>query len=107
MFGYKLTDQAELDLVEIGAYIARDNEQAAQRLIERVLVKCQSIAENPRLGRARDELRPGLRSLCVGNYLIFYRLMNSAVQVVRVLHGARDLESLFNDPQYRELDSRE
>jgi len=53
------------------------------------------LADNPGLGRARDELRPGLRSFSAGRFLIFYRPLDNGIQVVRVVHGARDIGGLF------------
>lgn len=47
------------------------------------------------MGRARSELRPGVHSIPVGNYLIFYRFDETRVSVVRVLHGARNLRAVF------------
>ena len=49
----------------------------------------------PYVGRHREELSPRLRSLPVGNYVIFYRPMEDGIEVARVLHGARDLPPLF------------
>jgi len=56
--------QARLDLIDIWNYIADDNEAAADRLLDRI--------EQPKAGRERAELAPGLRSFPVGNYLLFY-----------------------------------
>lgn len=47
------------------------------------------------MGRARDELKPGLRSFPVKSCVIFYRLENSRIEIVRVVRGARDLKALF------------
>jgi plasmid stabilization system protein ParE len=47
------------------------------------------------LGRARDDLAPGLRSLAWRDYVILFRYVAGGVQVVRLLHGARDLPTLF------------
>lgn len=47
------------------------------------------------MGRLRDELTEGLRSFPVGRYVIFYRIVQDGVEIVRVLHGARDLDSIF------------
>jgi toxin ParE1/3/4 len=47
------------------------------------------------MGRLREELRPGLRSSSVGNYLILYRPIPEGIAVFRILHGARDLEALL------------
>ncbi|HLP91141.1 MAG TPA: type II toxin-antitoxin system RelE/ParE family toxin [Nostocaceae cyanobacterium] len=49
------------------------------------------------MGRSRYELLPGLRSFPVGSYLIFYFPINQSIEVIRVLHGARDIAKLFED----------
>ncbi|MGH7989069.1 MAG: type II toxin-antitoxin system RelE/ParE family toxin [Limisphaerales bacterium] len=49
----------------------------------------------PLLGREREELLPRLRSFPVSRYVIFYRPMENGIEVVRVLHGARDFPPLF------------
>ena len=49
------------------------------------------------MGRRREELAPGLRSFPVGRYLIFYVPLTNGVDIVRVLHGSRDLVALFED----------
>jgi plasmid stabilization system protein ParE len=53
-----------------------------------------SQLDNP-LGRARLELAPNLRSLLVGDYVMFYRPIDDGIEVVRVLHGARDIDAMF------------
>jgi len=53
------------------------------------------LAENPLAGRVREELAPDVRSFPVGNYLLFYRPTQNGVELIRVLHGARDLRRLF------------
>ncbi|WP_309731973.1 type II toxin-antitoxin system RelE/ParE family toxin [Chamaesiphon sp. OTE_75_metabat_556] len=55
----------------------------------------QLLAEQPQLGRLRPELAENMRSLPIGRYVVFYIAMPSCVQVVRVLHGARDLAPIF------------
>ena|SRR5829696_311365 len=82
---------AERDLIDIGNFIARENPAAAAVLVERLEEHCQVLAAYPLIGRARDELAPGLRSLAFGRYVIFYRVPDDCVEIVRVLHGARDL----------------
>jgi len=47
------------------------------------------------MGRLRDELADGLRSFPVGRYVIFYRPIPKGIEIVRVLHGARDLDAIF------------
>ena len=47
------------------------------------------------MGRARDELAPGLRSFPIGRYVIFYEPLPDGVAIARVLHGARDIDAGF------------
>ncbi len=93
---FKRTAEAENDLLSIWRYIAEDNQQAATRLILSIDKKCGLLAENPKLGAARPDIAPEVRYLTVGNYLILYRELSNSVEVVRVLHGARNLEAIFH-----------
>ena len=54
-----------------------------------------NLARFPGMGPARDELLPGLRSYPIGNYVLFYRRAASGVELVRVIHGARELDDFF------------
>jgi toxin ParE1/3/4 len=87
---------AELD--EIWYYVAREsgNPQIADRLIDSITARFFLLSTHPFLGRPRDkELRPGLRSFPVGNYLVIYKVKGEDVLVLHVAHGNRDLASLF------------
>ena len=86
---------AQSDLDDIWFYIAGDNINAADKWIRTILSRFSKLVELPDLGRPREELAPHLRSLPVGRYVIFYRRMNHGIEIVRVLHGARDLPPLF------------
>ena len=90
---------AERDLDDIWLTIARDNPAAADRVIDDIEVAERRLAEYPELGRARDELLPGVRSWVAGAYLLFYRVETSALVVIRVLHGARDLAPALTQRQ--------
>ena len=87
--------QAEEDLFEIAFHIAQDNPKAAGSLLERIERICALIAASPEIGRRRKEFGPELRSFPVDRYLVFYRPVRGGVEIARVLHGARDLPSLF------------
>ncbi|HEX2971955.1 MAG TPA: type II toxin-antitoxin system RelE/ParE family toxin [Tepidisphaeraceae bacterium] len=89
--------QASVDLWEIADLIARDSVDAALRFLDEVDDVLKRLADFPGLGRARDELHPGLRSLPAGRYVLFYRVTTDAIELVRVIHGARDLDRLFED----------
>ena len=86
--------QAEIDLIEIWIYIAEDNQAAADALLDSINEKCLALAESSLMGRARDELLAGIRSFPVGNYVIFYEPIEGGIDVLRVLHGARDIQAL-------------
>jgi toxin ParE1/3/4 len=89
------TPQANEDLLEIWAYVARDSVKAADKLLRRIDEQSQLLAENPLLGELVEEYRPGLRRFVVGNYLIFYHAFSDGIEVFRILHGARRLEGLL------------
>ena len=83
------------DIHEIALVIARDQPDAALRWIDRIDEVLQMLAHNPLAGRLRDELAPGVRSFAIGNYVIFYRARADGIELIRVLHGARDLRRVF------------
>ncbi len=92
----RLLAEARNDLDEIWSFIAADSVEHADRLVTRLLDVCDStLATFPESGRPRPELDVALRSLSVGDYVVFYRFTEDAVQVVRILHGARDSPTLF------------
>jgi toxin ParE1/3/4 len=91
-----LSELAEADLTDIWGFIAQDNTEAADRLIDEIHEKCQFLAAIPKAGRQRPDLEPSIRSFAVGNYAIFYRESTKGIEVARVLHGHRDIASLFH-----------
>lgn len=98
MSRFRIAPEAQADLDSIWDYIAADNIAAADRLLETCRTKLALLAEAPGLGRPRDEFARALRSLPVGNYLLFYRPLADGIELARVLHGARNLPPLFDTP---------
>ena len=92
---FRLSSQAQLDLDEIWLFIAEDNIEAADKFHDLLLSKLITLAEQPLIGRLRDELRPNVRGFPVGSYVIFYRDTPEHIEIIRVLHGARDIENTF------------
>lgn len=94
---------AEEDLTQAYLYIGADSPYAAERLLDAVEHAVQFLLENPAAGRVREfrsRRARGVRSWVVKGfpaYLICYRSDGSELEVVRVLHGARDLPRLFED----------
>ncbi len=91
----KIAASARRDLDEIWLFIAEDDPKAADRFHDLLHSKFVALAKQPLIGRARDDLSPGLRSFPVGSYVVYYCDTPSFVEVVRVLHGALDLEGIF------------
>lgn len=87
--------EAENDLDEIWWYIAQDSPNNADKFLDRIQGSCLSLADFPQIGTNRDEIISGLRSQPVGHYLIFYFQLEDGIEIVRVLHGSRDIKSLF------------
>ena len=92
---FQLTRNALGDLDEIADYISRDNSAAAGRLLKEFEAICSRLAEYPKLGAARPELHADARSFTAGNYVLFYRELDDGIELLRVLHAARDIASEF------------
>ncbi|WP_029462304.1 type II toxin-antitoxin system RelE/ParE family toxin [Serpentinimonas barnesii] len=86
---------AESDILEIWQFIADDSVAAADRWIDELDEKMALWATQPMMGRARDDLAPGLRSLALGRYVVFFVALADGIDVVRVMHGARDIDNTF------------
>jgi toxin ParE1/3/4 len=95
--------KAAEDIYEQALYIARDNLKAAERYALTVEKTIASLAENPKRGalyKSRAVRLKGLRKLPVPGFkdLIFYLESADTIEVVRILHGARDLPNILNKP---------
>ena len=89
--------RAEDDTWSAWSYIAVHNEAAADRFLDRITGKLRQLEEFPFLGPARHDWGDGLRTVNVGAYLLVYRPMDGGIELVRVLHGARDLGAISFD----------
>ena len=92
---FKLSPEAARDVREIWASIAADSIKAARRLRLQIFDACQRVADNPGIGHSREDLtdKPVLFG-SVGSCLIIYTA-RMPVEIVRILHGARDVPSLL------------
>ncbi|MCC5640042.1 type II toxin-antitoxin system RelE/ParE family toxin [Nostoc sp. CHAB 5844] len=91
----RVTDEARADLIDIWLYISQNNESAADALIDKITGKFDELLANPGIGRERRDIAPLVRSFPVGNYLIFYQLVEEGIEIIRVIHGARNIPNLF------------
>ena len=86
-----LSPRAKSDLDDIWDYTATIwNIDQAEIYLRQIQHSIEAIADNPRLGRACDELRPGYRKHPAGQHVLFYRLTDAGIDVVRILHGRMD-----------------
>ena len=83
-------------MLDIWGYIAVDNRQAADNVFDSIRSACEILKTFPEAGIERSEIEHGLRSLTVGNYLVFYSVLKSAIRITRVVHGARYLPDMRN-----------
>ncbi|MGE3475730.1 MAG: type II toxin-antitoxin system RelE/ParE family toxin [Rhodospirillaceae bacterium] len=90
------TPRASADLDDIWLHVALDNPAAADRLIDRIVARCRDLVTHPRLGTARPEIAPEARILVLDDYIILYRVTGTDPEIVRIVHGARRLEGLFD-----------
>jgi toxin ParE1/3/4 len=96
--GHRRTPRADSDLDDIWYYVAAKSGSLdiADRFIESSANRFLLLASHPNIGRTRDEdLRPGLRSFPAGEFIIFYRIQDQDVEILRVLRGTRNIEALF------------
>jgi toxin ParE1/3/4 len=91
-----ITHEAEADLERIGDHIAVDNSRRAATFVQELREKCAALAHAPRAYPLvpRHE-HAGVRRRPYGNYLIFYRVGIGIIEVVHILHGARDYETIL------------
>jgi len=93
---FRITEPAIQDIEEIADYIAKQSGlEQSERFLSKLDVKFAKISQFPSLGRRRDEILPGLRSLTIDNYLILYMPIEEDVEIFRVISGYGDISALF------------
>jgi toxin ParE1/3/4 len=99
MKDFILTPIAERDVSEIWDYISLDNAEAADRVLAALESAMVKVAKNPGVGHWREDLADKRhRFLLVYSYLIVYRHEGEPLQIVRVLHAARNVQGLLSPP---------
>lgn len=87
---YHVSQEALWDIEEILFHISHHDPMAAHRWYVRMEAQFRVLGEHPLVGVSREDLAPSVRFSPVGNYLIFYRPAEDCVEILRVIHGARD-----------------
>jgi len=89
------TPQAKVDLINIGLFIAKDNSRRAISFVRELRMQCRKITVSPQGYRPRLELGKGMRSCAHGHYVVLFYEEPGLVRIVRVMHGAMDIEAQF------------
>ncbi len=89
-----ISQPADQDVIDIWFHIAAENILAADLLAAEFEAKFALLGALPEIGHVRQDLPAGVRSFPVGNYLIIYKHESATVRIIRVLHGARQIENL-------------
>jgi toxin ParE1/3/4 len=90
---------ASRDLMAISDYFYSFNIEAGEKFFRDFNQKCGQLAAFPNLGKSYTEIQLDLRGIPLANYIIFYRLIEDGVEIMRVVSGKRDLPSLFQDTE--------
>jgi toxin ParE1/3/4 len=91
---------AKRDLRDIWRYFARvASIEVADRLLRDILRASERVRQRPLAWRARDEVMPGLRSILVHPYVLFYRVKADTIEIVRVLHQRQNFATIFAEPK--------
>jgi plasmid stabilization system protein ParE len=98
---FRFTPQAESDLFEVWSYVASQNPEAADQVENAIYEACAFLAEGPMRGHMRQDLTMSpLRFWTVQrypNYIIVYDPATSPLQIIRILHGRRDLKRVLDE----------
>ncbi|WP_254567961.1 type II toxin-antitoxin system RelE/ParE family toxin [Oscillatoria sp. HE19RPO] len=97
MSRYLISPDVIRELNEIFDYFASRSVSAGERFVEAFENKCRYLIQFPNLGRSYADFDPSLRGVPLNGYILFYRVINDGIEIVRVVSGYRDLSSLFSD----------
>jgi len=91
----RLNRQVKAELDDIWLYIAAESSslEIADRVVETITDTFLQVSKHPNLGRRRDDIRKGLRSIIAGSYVVIYRVEGNDIRILHVVHGRRDIKS--------------
>jgi len=90
-----LTPQAHQDLEDLFDHLDAQQPRLSDRFAETFDRTCGLHLKHPLMGASSEDLAPNLRHFTVWNYVVFYRPAADGLEILRILHGARDLPSFF------------
>ncbi|MFN6563085.1 MAG: type II toxin-antitoxin system RelE/ParE family toxin [Nostoc sp. ChiSLP01] len=93
-----ISPEASQDLSEIIDYFVTKNINAGESFVEKFDKKCRYLASFPNMGRSYENIKVNLRGVPLDGYIILYRVIDNGIEIVRVVSGYRNIESLFSEP---------
>jgi toxin ParE1/3/4 len=97
MSRYVINILASQDLNEIADYFAENSLEAGERFFRAFNRKCQQLVMFPNSGKSYAKIRPDLRGLSLEGYVIFYRILDDGIEILRVVSGRRDFPAIFEE----------
>lgn len=97
MCQYIISPEAIRDLETIIDYFATRNVDAGDQFLDEFTKKCRYLTQFPLIGRSYRAIRPYLRGIPLQNYIIFYRVTDDSIEIMRIVKGNRDLEAIFEE----------
>ncbi|MFK0734938.1 MAG: type II toxin-antitoxin system RelE/ParE family toxin [Gloeotrichia echinulata GP01] len=94
---YVINILATQDLKEIADYFTAHSIEAGEQFFRKFDQRCEQLIYFANMGRSYAEIRPNLRGLFLDGYIIFYRVLDDGIEILRVVNGRRDLPSIFED----------
>jgi toxin ParE1/3/4 len=95
MSRYVINILASQDLNQIADYFAETNIEAGEQFFSDFNRKCKQLVAFPNSSKRYEEIRPDLRGLRLGDHILFYRVLEDGVEILRVVSDRRNLPPLF------------
>jgi len=100
---YALRELARADLEAIWVYTAEQwGVEQAERYLKSLFACLNDLAENPQLGRQRDEVKAGYRSFPQGRHVVFYLVVPAGIEVIGIVHQSGDVDTHLGRPPLSE-----
>ena len=97
MSRYVINVLASKDLNDIADYFTENNIEAGERFFVAFNRKCKQLVAFPNSGKSYDSINAELRGISIENYVVFYRLLEDGIEILRVIHGRRNFPTAFED----------
>ena len=101
---YALRELAVADLEAIWVYTVEQwGVEQAERYLTSLFACFEDLAENPQLGRQRDEVKEGYRSFPQGRHVVFYLIVPAGIDVIGIVHQSADVDTHLGKPPLSEF----